>query len=344
MTVREHLVAAVRVRAARHAYATVPVLVAAALFVVNVVLSPSFVSSSQWATNLSVMCPFVLTSIAAAPPMIGGGGGIDLSIGPFLGFVVVFVASVLAPAGLGSPEVLLPLVLAFGLAAGAVNGIMVAYLRLPAIIATLGTYLFYAGISAQVLPTPGGTVPSWVIGMNASYGPVPGVLVVFAGVAVVWTLVSKTAFRRNLLAVGGEERAAYTAGINVARVRLLTYAFAGMFAALAGLVLLGLLQSGDATVGAPYTLSAITGVALGGVILSGGHGGLFGAALGGLILYLIQTLMTVSGVSVFELSIANGVLLVVALALNGVLSHLQAREDRRPLSLLRIFAIGAREA
>ena len=329
---------ALRARAARQSYAAVPVVVAIALFVANIALDPSFVAHSNWATDLSVMCPYVLTSIAATPPMLGGNGGIDLSVGPFVGFMVVFIAGVLAPAGIVEPELLLPLVLAFGLAAGAVNGLLVAYLRVPAIIATLGTYLFYAGIASKVLPTPGGTVPSWVVHMNGSYGPIPGIVVVFAGVAVVWTLISRTSYRRNLLAVGGEPRAAYTAGINVARVRLWSFAFAGMFAAFAGLVMLGLLQSGDATVGPPYTISAITGVALGGVSLAGGRGGLFGAAVGGLILYLIQSLLTVSGVSVYELNIANGVLLVVALALNGILAHLQSREDRRPLA--QILALG----
>jgi len=326
--------------ASRQSYASVPVVVAIALFIVNVILQPSFASHGNWATELSEMCPFVLTSMAVAIPMLSGNGNIDLSVGPLMGFMVVFIAADLVPAGINEPELLLPLVILCGLVAGAINGVLVAYLRIPAIIATLGTYLFYSGIAAKVLPTPGGKVPSWVIHLNGFYGPIPGVLIVFAGVAVVWSLVARTAFRRNLLAAGGEQRAAYTAGVNVARVRLWAFAFAGAFAALAGLMFAGLLQDGDATVGPPYTISAITGVALGGISLAGGRGGLFGAAIGGVVLYLIQSVLTASSVSVYELNIANGLLLIVALALNGALAGLQKREDGRPFA--RLLALAGR--
>jgi ribose transport system permease protein len=304
---------------ARNAYVVIPIVVALALFIANVIVEPDFVARSNWPTVLAVMCPFVLTGMAEAVPVLSGNAGVDLSVGPFAGFAAVVIADVFVPHGFGSPELLIPLVLVGGLVAGAANGILVAYVRLPAIIATLGTYLFYSGMASEVLPTPGGSVPQWVIGINGSYGPVPGILVVFAGVAIGWTLLSKTAFFRNLLFVGGDERAAYTAGIDVSAVRLSAYALSGMFAALAGLFLLGLLQSGDATAGPPYTISAITAVALGGIGLGGGRGGLLGAAVGGAVLYLIQSLLTASGVSVYELDIANGAILVAALGLNGTL-------------------------
>jgi ribose transport system permease protein len=334
------IVPPLRRAASRQSYAAVPVLVAIVLFVVNIALQPSFVSHGNWATELSEMCPLVLTSMAAAIPMLSGNGSIDLSIGPFMGFMVVFIAAVLVPAGISAPELLLPLVLAFGLAAGSVNGILVAYLRVPAIIATLGTYLFYTGISAKVLPTPGGTVPSWVVHLNGFYGPIPGVLFVFAGAGIVWTLIARTSFRRNLLAAGGEQRAAYTAGVNVARTRLWAFAFSGALTALAGLMFAGLLQNGDATVGPPYTISAITGVALGGINLAGGRGGLFGAAIGGIILYLIQSVLTAANVSVYELNIANGALLILALAVNGALAGLHGRGARSLLTQLQ--ALGGR--
>jgi ribose transport system permease protein len=309
----------------RHSYAAVPLVLSVALFVANVAVRPSFVSVGNWAPALAVLCPLVLTGMALALPVLSGNGGFDLSVGPVTGFVTVLVAGVLAPHGLASAVVVIPLVVLFGLGAGALNGLLVAYVQLPAIIATLGTYLLFTGLGTEVLANPGGSVPLWLIDLNGSYGHVPGVLIVLAVVAVVWTLLSRTAFLRNLLAVGGDERAAYTAGVPVARVRICAYAIGGVFAAIAGMMLTGLIQSGDGTVGPPYTISAITAVALGGLSLAGGRGGLLGAALGGLVLFLAQNLLTATHVSVYRVNVIDGALLILALAVNGVLDQLRKR-------------------
>jgi ribose transport system permease protein len=200
---------------------------------------------------------------------------------------------------------------------------------LPPIIATLGAYLFYSGIAAQLLPTPGGTVPGWVIQLAGGFGPIPGTLFVFAGVAVAWILLSRTAYLRNLLMLGGDDRAAYASGVNVGVIRLIAYSLSGLLAALAGLMLVGSLQSADATVGPTFTISSIAAVALGGISLAGGRGGLLGAAIGGGSFYLIQNLLTVASVSVFQLDIADGALLIVALALSAQIEFMRRRRGMR---------------
>jgi ribose transport system permease protein len=258
---------------------------------------------------------------------LSGNGGIDLSVGPLAGFMSVLIAAVLVPAGITTPELIIPIVIVFGALTGAINGFLVAYVRLPAIIATLGMYLFYQGLGTEVLPEAGGSVPVWLVKLNGSFGPVPAVWIVFAVIALIWTLVTRGSYPRNLLAVGGDERAAYTAGVNVARLRLITYSIAGVLACLAGLMLTGLIQSGDGTVGPPYTISAITAVALGGISLAGGRGGLLGGALGGGVLFLIQELLTDAHVSVFQVSIIDGIVLIFALALNGTVEHLRRRSS-----------------
>lgn len=306
-------------------YLAVPIFLLVTLLIANVILEPSFLAVGNWASTLSVACPFILTALAETVPVLSGNGGLDLSVGPFTGFITVFVAGVLVPDGIHSPIELIPLVLVIGLAAGAFNGFVVAYIRLPAIIGTLGTYLFYTGIAAEVLSSPGGSVPAWLVNLNGSYGWFPAIWIPLLGAAVFWYLLNRTAYVRNLLAVGGDDRAAYSAGVNVAAVRCWSYAFGGLLAALAGLLLTGLIQSGDATVGPPYTISAITAVALGGITLSGGRGGLAGAAIGGGVLYLIQNLLTVSHVSVFQQDIVNGAILIVALGLNGQRAKLRER-------------------
>ena len=143
---------------------------------------------------------------------------------------------------------LLPIVLGMGFACGAANGVLIAYLRLPPIIVTLGTYLFYAGLSGEILPDPGGDVLSWLITLNGDIGPIPGVLFVLAATVTGGViLLSRTAYVRNLLAVGGDICTAYTAGIDVNRTRVLTYALCGMLAAPSTAT--KLLQGGHATSG-----------------------------------------------------------------------------------------------
>jgi ribose transport system permease protein len=311
----------------RNSYAAVPLVLLIAAFVVNAAVQPQFLAEANWASSMAVLCPTVLTAMAMTLPVLSGNGGIDLSVGPLAGFMTVLIAAVLVPAGITSPELIIPIVVVFGLLSGAINGVLVAYVRLPAIIATLGMYLFYEGLGTDVLPEAGGNVPVWLAKLNGSFGPVPAVWVVFAVIALVWLLVSRGSYPRNLLAVGGDERAAFTAGVNVARLRLVTYAFGGVFACLAGLMLTGLIQSGDGTVGPPYTISAITAVALGGISLAGGRGGLLGGALGGAVLFLIQELLTDAHVSVYSVSVVDGIILIFALALNGTVEHLRRRSS-----------------
>jgi len=309
----------------RNSYAAVPLALLIVLFVVNAAIQPQFLAQQGWASSMAVLCPTVLTAMAVTLPVLSGNGGIDLSVGPLAGFMTVLIAAVLVPAGITTPQLIIPIVVVFGLLSGAINGLLVAYVRLPAIIATLGMYLFYQGLGTEVLPQAGGEVPVWLVKLNGSFGPIPAVWVVFAVIALVWTLVSRGSYLRSLLAVGGDERAAYTAGVNVARVRLIAYSFGGVLACLAGLMLTGLIQSGDGTVGPPYTISAITAVALGGISLAGGRGGLLGGALGGGVLFLIQELLTDAHVSVYQVSVVDGIILIAALALNGTVEHLRRR-------------------
>jgi ribose transport system permease protein len=306
-------------------YASAPLAIFAVLFVANVIWQISFIHPNNWASTLTLAAPFIITGLAQTLPILSGQGGLDLSVGPFAGFVAVLIARTYGPSGLGAPEILIPLVVITGLVGGAINGILIAYVRLPPIIATLGAYLFYTGIAAEVLPTPGGTVPHWTTHLVQSYGPIPGMVFVFGVIAVAWILLCRTAYVRHLLSVGGDDRAALTSGVDVAKVKVIAYALAGLLAAIAGLVLAGTLNSGDATIGPPLTISSVAAVALGGISLAGGRGGLFGAAIGGGSYYLIQNLLTVIKVSPFALNIADGVILIVALAFGGLLDRRRRR-------------------
>ena len=130
------------------------------------------------------------------------------------------------------------------------------------------------------------------------------------------------------MAVGSDDRAAYTAGVPVAAVRFLAYVLAGLFAAVGGLSLTGLIGSADPNVAANLTLLAISAVALGGVSLAGGSGGLAAAALGAVAIFLLQAALTYFNVSTFLLQIAYGLVLTLAVVLNST----RLRRRRRCLA------------
>ena len=138
------------------------------------------------------------------------------------------------------------------------------------------------GVALIILPLPGGSVPGWLPGWTSgSLGAVPGSAIWLAVLLVGgWLLLHRTRFGVNLQALGGSEPSAWSAGIRVVRVRTLAYIFSGVFSALAGVVLAGLTQSGDPTIGAPYLLDTIAAVVIGGTSLVGGVGTMVGTVLG----------------------------------------------------------------
>jgi len=264
--------------------------------------------------------------MASVPSVLSGGGGLDLSVGPLLGFVNVAVVGLLVPHGLGSAWLGIPLCLLLGALVGALNGALVAYGRLQPIVVTLGSYLVLAGLSLVVLPQPRGGAPSWAAFLGGGWigGHVAHALLLPAAAFALWAVLRKAGFVRLVSAVGSDERAAYTSGVNVALVRLGAYALGGVFAGLAGMSLTALINSGDPTIGKQYTLMAIAAVALGGNALAGGRGGVLGPLLGAATLFLIQLLLSALQVSSLWIQVVYGAVLLLAICLNsGALSGIR---------------------
>ena len=328
------------IRARSVAYAWPAITAALALLLASSFFDSALLDPGSWPSLLATMMPFMLVAIAQVPAVVAGGGGVDLSVGPTAGFVNVIVVEELVRRGIEAPYEVLPIALACGALIGLVNGVLVAYVRIAPIVATLGTYLFLSGYAIYLLPNAGGSAPPFLSRLDGSVGGLPGTVFLLIGAACFWQLLMRSAFRRNLYAVGCDDRAAFTAGVPVAQVRALAYVCSGVFASLAGLAFTVVLGSADPTVAPPYTLLSLAGVALGGVALAGGRGGVLGAAAGGAILFLIQHLLDVVGVQAFYAQVTYGAMLIVALAFNSFAeARRRARrgEERRPLSLLRLL-------
>jgi len=283
------------------------------LVALNLVMSPNRLAPANWGTLLGIAAPLILAAVSVMVPFLAGRGLIDVSVGPLMALInVVIVKLLIVDHGLTSPWIIVPAALLMGMASGALNGFLAAGLRIQPIVATLGTYLIYGGLALAVLPSPAGHVPAWLRSLadEASFLPV-------AAAAALWLGVKALPYHRQLMATGGDDRAAFSAGIDVTRVRFLAYVLGGLIAGLAALSLTALIASGDPAIGPDYTLIAIAAAALGGVSLAGGIGGFTAAALGGATIFFLQSVLTYVNVSSFVLQLAYGVILVLAVSLNA---------------------------
>ncbi|MER8590403.1 ABC transporter permease [Mesorhizobium sp. M1182] len=294
----------------------------AILIAVNLLLNPARFHPAAWGALIGLAAPLIGAALASAPVILAGRGGIDISVGPLMGFVNAMVIQLLfLRLGMSSPLVIVPAALLIGAIVGAANGFLATIVRIQPIVATLGTYLILTGMTLTILPAPIGPAPGWLKAMAGPWSALP-----LALIFLFWWLVRQTPYYDQLMAVGSDDRAAYTAGIPVTKVRFIAYVMTGILAACAGLMLTALIGSADPNIGPTYTLIAIAAVALGGVSLAGGRGGLAGAAIGAVDIFLLQSVLTAFNVSTYVLQIAYGAILVVAVIMTALQERLSGRK------------------
>jgi ribose transport system permease protein len=306
-------VSSARVRAVLRANSYLFALVLAiGFFIANVVYLPQFVAVSNWDTNLLTFAPFAILAMASTPAVLTGSGGLDLSVAPLANLVnVVLVTVLLTNSNLSSAWVAVPIVLALSTTVGLFNGVLVGILRYPPVVATVGMLLLLGGVTLRVESLPVPANEPWILELAGNLGPIPWGLVMIAVPFGFWALLRLTPFYRTLYMVGGNAATAYSAGVNVTLVRILAYGIGGLFAGVAGIALTALVQTSDPNVGLQYSLIAFAAVALGGTPIGvGGRGGVIGSLLGAAVIYLLQNLLLVSGVSNVWLQVLYGLLLI----------------------------------
>jgi ribose transport system permease protein len=294
--------------------------VAVVLLLANVAARSSFADPGSWPTTLAGFAPLALAAVASTPAILSGGGNLDISIGPLLNLVAIVIVAVLIPHDLASPWLAIPIALALGATAGAINGFFVAVLRYQAVLATLCALFVLQGISLKLSPQPVSGTTSWLDHVGDTVGPIPGALILLAVPLLLWTGLSRTPFVRTLFSVGGDDVASYSAGVNVRAVRVLAFTLGGLFAGVAGIALAAATQSADAGQSAQYTLPALAAVAIGGTSLLGGRGSVVGSVAGAAIMFLIQTLLDSLNVPNTWLQVVYGSLLLFAVVLSSVLA------------------------
>jgi ribose/xylose/arabinose/galactoside ABC-type transport system permease subunit len=243
-------------------------------------------------------------------------GGIDLSVGAIVALASVLVAGLSATL---PPIVGIHVALAAGLLAGVVNGLLVTRLQFQPIIVTLSTMATIRGFAMVYSDSRPifGTLPDvyYLLADGTVLGlPMPFALFLFACIAAALFL-SLTRTGRQIYQVGGNAEAARLAGVNVARVKVLTYALSGLLCAVAGLFLAARTQSGEAVrSGVGWELDAIAAAAIGGMSLFGGIGTVLGTVCGTFIIAMMSNAFNLLGINPYWQRIVIGLVLALAVA------------------------------
>lgn len=307
-----------------------PLLVLVTLVILFTALNPTFFSLRNFARIAIASAPALMAAIGVTFIIVMGS--IDLSMEGTISLVAVLFAY--AFLGLGGTLLpwgwlALPLALVLGGLVGALNGLIHVRLRIPSFMASLA--LGFVGTGAAVLLTGGDIVRvedeafRGLLTIRWLGFPIM-VYVALLGLAAAWFIQTRTTLGRNFYAVGGGEDLAHASGVNVARVRVLGFALAGVFYAVAAILVVGRIGQAESVTGSGFMFLSITSAVVGGVALWGGVGGVWNALVGVLIVGVINNGMVVIGLPDFLQQGVLGVLVIVAVVLST---------DRRSVSFVK---------
>ena len=295
-----------------------PAVLAVALLIANFIAQHSLLSWSAWPVTFAELATPALLAMASTPAILGGG--IDISVAPLFTLASVVIEVMLLRRGITSAFIVIPVAVACGALIGLLNGVLVNYGRYQAVVATLCMNFILSGFALGYAPSPVPGTTGWLTSLGSTWGGVPGGLILIAVPLAAWWGLGRTPFVKTLLAVGGSETTAYTAGVNVAAVRTLAYTLGGAIAGLGGVAIVAQLHQAEADAGfvTPFILLALAAVALGGISMTGGRGSLLGALLGAAVIFLIENLLGALGLSSFWSQAVYGATLIVAVVFAAV--------------------------
>lgn len=293
----------------------------AALLVVYVfflVLRPD--TFARPATLLTMAQQTVVVAIAAiGATVVIVSGGIDLSVGSSVALTSVVVAKLLVR-GHGPVTAAIAGCLV-ATACGALNGVLVARLRMLPFIVTLGSMSILRGVAKgvaneQKIDAPARGLDALLSPTPGSYVPPSGVFLAIGIAVLAGFLLVSTRFGRHVYAVGSNERTARLCGVRVEAVKIGVYAIAGLLAGMAGVLEFSMLTVGDPTTAVGLELEVIAAVVIGGASLSGGEGSILGAMIGAFLMTVIKTGATHMGLPNWVQEIVTGGIILVASGLD----------------------------
>lgn len=298
----------------------VALILIVALLTLGEILSPGFASPEQIMRLLIVAALLGIVAAGQNLVILGGGEGIDLSVGGVVSLAAVVAGNVMNGADGG----LLPAVVAavgVGALFGFFNGIGVTLLRIPPLVMTLGMLGVLQGVLVVIrngIPS-GRAAPmlSEFVTKDFLFG-LPGILWLWIAIGFAMVvLLKRTVFGYRIYAVGSNEQAAHMAGVPVKKVRVALFTLSGAFAALTGICLLGYSGSSFSGVGEQYMLPSVIAVVLGGTPLSGGKGGYLGTMAGAVLLVILQSILTTINIDESGRQMIFGATLLVLMLFYG---------------------------
>ena len=300
-----------------------PIVIACSIIVALVVVTdlrhPGFASVDSLRDQLRLAS--FLGVAAAAQTILILTGGIDISIAWNLNFSAILMTQIAATHNdARSVAPAIGAALTAATAIGLLNGLGVAYLRIPPLVMTLGTNTALIGLTlVYTNGTPQGTSPRLVSQIvNGRVLGIPWAVIVWLVVSVVVLFLLKcTVFGRHLYAIGNNARAAYLSGVPVRGVLVAAYVIAGFLAGITGLLLTGYSNQSYLRMGDPFVLPAIAAVVIGGTSILGGSGGYVGTILGVIIVRLLLSVLSVENRGQADQEILFGTVVLLMLLLYG---------------------------
>lgn len=299
-------------------YLLVPIVLIALLLGTAAIRNPSLVSLSGFGSAIIVAAPLTMATYALMSLAVAGRGTVDLAVGPLMAFINVSIVKLNMLGVVTGPFGVFFVALGLGVLYQLLFALIVIWVRVQPIIVALSGFLALSGINLVILPRPGGMAPEWMGSWGLGTTIFSPVLLIVLIATAGWLLFTLTPFYANLRMMGYDERAAWTSGVRINVVRVGAHVIAGLFAGLGAICYTALIASGDPTQGTTMTLTAVTALVLGGVSLSGGRGGVTGALLGALNLYLIGFVLATfnfGAIQAFVTQMSYGIILVLSLLL-----------------------------
>ena len=303
-----------------------PLVALILLMILGAVLNDHFLTIANLA-NIVARASFI-GIIAIGATFVITSGGIDLSVGSMAAFIagmmIIIINSAVPSLGTGWSVVILGIVsgLAIGAAGGAANGILVTAGRIEPFIVTLGTLGIFRALITFL--ANGGTL-NLNFAASDTYSPlysgtilwVPVPIVIFAAVAIIAEIVMRrTRFGRHIAAIGSNEQVARYSAIKVDRVRLMTYVLQGFLVGLAAVLYVPKFGSANSSTAVLWELQAIAAVIIGGTLLKGGAGRIWGTVIGVIILELIGNILNLqSFISPYLNQAFQGAIIIIAVLL-----------------------------
>jgi len=304
--------------AIRHAGLLPSIGMLLAVFAINAWLQPDLLTQESLASNIATFAPIVLVSAAQAVIVLSGE--LDLSVGAGVSMLNCALATLPEFGWSFWPVLGASFVLA--LLAGAANGLLVAFLRLPSLIVTFATSAIWLGVALMFRPQPGGTIDGALGDFYAgSIAGLPVALLLILAALGLWTLLQRRRLGRRLLAVGSNPLAVFHAGIDVRWVKFAGYLIAWFLVFLSALAITAQTLSGDARLGLTYTLTSIAAVVIGGISLAGGRGSVWGAACGAIALGLVANVIYFAGIPSIYQEFFKGIVICIALSFTFVVGR-----------------------